>query len=260
MSSVWAENKVDQKAKQLAIFSLEVHISRDAKEKKLVWFIFIAKTRVACVLSLFVGVWLSVSDCLWLRVWCAGCSMCCVACVWCAVCTALEGVSVGGICGPEITVPGQLGSHPNRLWACVLAYSVWTLHHICAHSALPHTWIFPAWLKFVFVSHKTIIFASGTPCLMLSRRCSFDWPLLQIPVALQIRLLHLHTETTTATIHDTERCLANWLNRTYLQVMSPTISLKWTIQSLNRCSSTDRVWRRLMIQLRALRLPRLNRI
>ena len=133
MSSVWAENKVDQKAKQLAKISLEVHISRNAKEKKLVWFIFIAKTRVACVLSLFVCVWLFVVACV----------MCWLFYVLCGVCTALEGVSVGGICGPEITVPGQLGSHPNRLWACVLAYSVWTLHHICAHSALPHTWIFP---------------------------------------------------------------------------------------------------------------------
>ena len=78
MRSVWAENKVDQKAKQLAIFSLEVHISREAKEKKLVWFIFIAKTRVACVLSLFVGVWLFVGACvIW---WCL-----CVLVVLCVV-------------------------------------------------------------------------------------------------------------------------------------------------------------------------------
>ena len=75
---------------------------------------------------------------------------------------------------------------------------------------------------------KTLIFTSGTPCLTRSRCCSFAGPLLHIPLALQIRLpcCSLDLEMTTATIHDTERRLAKWLNRTYLQVVSPTISLK----------------------------------
>ena len=66
---------------------------------------------------------------------------------------------------------------------------------------------------------KTIIFTFGTPCLMRSRCCSLAWPLLHIPLALQIRLLYrsLHREMTTATIHYTERRLAKWLNRTHLQ-------------------------------------------
>ena len=56
-------------------------------------------------------------------------------------------------------------------------------------------------------------------------------------------------------------CLsAPWLNRTRLLVMNPTISLKFTIQRVHGCSSTERVRRRLMIQPRALRLPLLSRI
>ena len=51
--------------------------------------------------------------------------------------------------------------------------------------------------------------------------------------------MSLHMEMTTAKIHDTERRLANLLNRTYLQVMSPTISLKWTTQRFHRPSVTS---------------------
>ena len=84
----------------------------------------------------------------------------------------------------------------------------------------------------------------------------FAWPPLHIPFALQIKLPHC-----SATIHDTERRLANWLSRTGLQVASPTISLKWTTtQRLPRSSSTDRAWRRRSILLRASRLLLLNRI
>ena len=98
---------------------------------------------------------------------------------------------------------------------------------------------------------------------MRSRCCSrLAWPLPHTPLALQI--LHPHCsclmEMTTATIHNTLRLSAHWLKRNCLQVMSPTISLKWTIQRLHRSSSTDRAWHRLVIQLRALRLPLLNRI
>ena len=54
---------------------------------------------------------------------------------------------------------------------------------------------------------------------------------------------------------------APWAKRTRPQVMSPRISLKRTpLCWSNRHSSTDRVWRRLLIQLRALRLTLLNRI
>ena len=42
--------------------------------------------------------------------------------------------------------------------------------------------------------------------------------------------------------------------------MSPTVALRTTPQRSNQCSSTDRAWRRLMIQLRALRLSLLSRM
>ena len=89
----------------------------------------------------------------------------------------------------------------------------------------------------------------------------FEWPLLHIPLACQIRLPNcfLQMEFITATIHDTQRRLGNWLNRNYLQVMNPTISLKCTIQRLLRYSFTDRAWRRLVILLRALLLLFQNR-
>ena len=122
---------------------------------------------------------------------------------------------------------------------------------------------FIAWLKVTFVSHKIVIFSSSTPCFMRNRCCSrLAWPLLHTPQALQILHPHcsLHMEMTTATIHITMRLSAHWLNRKYPQVMSQTISLKWTVQRAHRCSSTDWAWHRLLIQLRALRPPLLNRI
>ena len=68
---------------------------------------------------------------------------------------------------------------------------------------------------------------------------------------------HLHTRIYPAPIHRMRDSVL-WLECTRLQVMSPRISLKraWS----NQCSSTDRAWRRLVIQLRALPLPIWNRI
>ena len=75
---------------------------------------------------------------------------------------------------------------------------------------------------------------------------------------LYLRLLHM--EIYPAQIH--RMCLSiSWLKRSRLQVMSPRISLKRrTLYWSYRCSSTDRAWRRLMIQLRALRLSLQNPI
>ena len=100
--------------------------------------------------------------------------------------------------------------------------------------------------------------------------CRFfhTWALPRFPHALQsdllpdhppdLRCCPFHTEIYPARVH--RKCLsAPWLKRTLMQVKSPTISLKWTIQRSHQCSSTDRAWRRLMIQLRAFRLSFLNR-
>ena len=108
-----------------------------------------------------------------------------------------------------------------------------------------------------------VVVTLSTPCLMRSRCGSrLAWPLPHTPLALQIFHPHcsFHMEMTIATIHNTLRLSAHWLNRNYLQGMSPTISLKWTIQRWHRYSSTDRAWRLFMILLRALRLFLLNRI
>ena len=59
---------------------------------------------------------------------------------------------------------------------------------------------------------------------------------------------------------DMEDSLADWPNRTLLQVMSPMISLKWTRQRLHLYSSTDRAWCRFMILLKALLLALKNLI
>ena len=91
--------------------------------------------------------------------------------------------------------------------------------------------IFPAWLKFVFVSRKK----------SSSHLARFTQPLLHIPPALQIRLPYcsFHMEMTTATIHNTERRLANWLNRTSLNLLQCR-EVYDTIQGWHRGNSHQR--------------------
>ena len=53
-------------------------------------------------------------------------------------------------------------------------------------------------------------------------------------VKIRLPYCSLHMEMTTATIHNAMHCFANWLNRSYQKVTSPTISLKWTIKRFHR--------------------------
>ena len=125
--------------------------------------------------------------------------------------------------------------------------------------ALPHT-IFSRVVKIwvmestgTFVSRTTRILTSSTTCLT-RLRCRFRLT-RALPHLHRSNLHHcsLHMEMTTATIY-IKMCLsAPWLILTGLQVMRPTILLKWTpLHWSNRCSFTDRVWHRLVILLRAL--------
>ena len=134
--------------------------------------------------------------------------------------------------------------------------------------ALPHT-IFSRVVKIwvmestgTFVSRTTLILTSSTTCLTRLRCCfRLTRALPHLHPRSNLHHCSLHMEMTTATIY-IKMCLsAPWLILTGLQVMSPTILLKWTpLHWSNRCSFTDRVWHRLVILLRALLLSFLKRI
>ena len=175
----------------------------------------------------------------------------------------------------------------TRLWACTIKKSEFDKKSKSTKGAscyvnttlnprirrTPAHVIFLAWLKtwviesgFIVCLTKQSLFTSSTACRTRFRCCFLHtWALHHFPHALQSDLLsdHLpdlrcspfHIEISPAPIH--RMCLpVPWLKRTRLQVMSLRISLKkTTLHWSNRCSSTDRVWRRLMIQLRALRHP-----
>ena len=115
-------------------------------------------------------------------------------------------------------------------------------------------------------SHNVVLWSQKH---LSSHSAQHHWALLH-SLALQSALrpnhqrdlcrFHLLARVTTATIQ--YMCLSvPWLICARLQVMSPRISLKRTLLCWsNWCTSTDRVWRRLMIQLRAFRRTLLNRI
>ena len=97
---------------------------------------------------------------------------------------------------------------------------------------------FLAWLKFVFVFHKEPLshLARHVSCAVVG--CSLCLIFLHIPLALQIRLLYCSflMEMPTATIHDTERRLAKWLNRQILTELVKTTPQMTRFRDAKMCN------------------------